>query len=177
MTITTTKYLTAGCGANPPRYCPDDSVTREQAAVFIEKAMGVFTPLWPMSQRFNDVGEERFGYPFIDDFAARGFTTGCGSNPPLYCPNDLVTREQMALFLEKAVGRNNPPDPYVQRFVDVDPGAWSYKWIDSFVSHAMDRGIMDVIERGCNSDGVHYCPTQPVTRGEMAAFLAIAFRW
>jgi hypothetical protein len=33
----------------------------------------------------------------------------------------------------------------------------------------------DVLKMGCNADGLHFCPSQPLTRGEMAAWLVIAF--
>jgi len=39
--------ITAGCGTNPLRYCPDSTVTRAQMAVFVEKAMrgtGTWSP-------------------------------------------------------------------------------------------------------------------------------------
>ena len=32
--------ITAGCGASPPRYCPDADVTRAQMAIFIVRAFG-----------------------------------------------------------------------------------------------------------------------------------------
>ena len=41
----------------------------------------------------------------IDCLATAGVTKGC--NPPAndrYCPNDKVTREQMAAFLHRALG-------------------------------------------------------------------------
>jgi len=30
--------------------------------------------------------------------------TGCSTNPPRYCPQDPVTREQMAVFLSVTFG-------------------------------------------------------------------------
>ncbi len=96
--------ITKGC--NPPtndRYCPDDPVTRGQMAAFLVRALGLT----------DDGG----GNSFVDDngsvfeadiarLAAAGITKGC--NPPVndrFCPNDTVTRAQMAAFLHRA-------DPY-----------------------------------------------------------------
>ena len=49
----------------------------------------------------------------INAIADAGITKGC--NPPdndQYCPNDLVTREQMACFLARTAGLGgNPPSP------------------------------------------------------------------
>jgi hypothetical protein len=37
--------------------------------------------------------------PFIEQLAAEGITAGCSVSPPLYCPDDPVTRAQMAILL------------------------------------------------------------------------------
>jgi hypothetical protein len=36
--------ITSGCATNPPRYCPDASLTRRQMAVFLSKALGLHWP-------------------------------------------------------------------------------------------------------------------------------------
>jgi hypothetical protein len=41
-------------------------------------------------------------YNFIDRMAVLNITSGCSVSPPLYCPGNSVTREQMAAFLVKA---------------------------------------------------------------------------
>jgi len=165
--------ITSGCTATT--YCPDGQVTRDQMAVFIEKALGVTSPLTPTSQRFIDVPPSQWAYAFISDFSTRNITAGCTANS--YCPGGQVTREQMAIFLERARGRTNPGFPSSQRFVDVPPSQWSYAFVDSFVANNSSRGILNVIKLGCNADGLHFCPGQPLTRGEMAAWLVIAFGW
>jgi hypothetical protein len=74
-------------------------------AVFIETALGVGTPPSCSEIVFDDVNAETVGAAFcgfIEDFATRGITGGCSLNPPLFCPNDPVTRAQMAVFLSTA---------------------------------------------------------------------------
>jgi hypothetical protein len=39
---------------------------------------------------------------FIEQFYRDGITTGCGSNPLIYCPNNNVTRAEMAVFIVRA---------------------------------------------------------------------------
>jgi len=163
--------ITSGCGGG--KYCPNDVVPRDQMAVFIERAIGVFTPPPPGGQVFSDVPPNFWSYSFIQDFSKRGITAGCSAST--YCPGGLVSREEMATFMERAMGRSNPSPPTSQRFVDVDPSRWSYGMVDSFVSHATTGGIMNQIKSNCNSDGLHFCPGQPLTRAEMAAWLVIAF--
>lgn len=163
--------VTVGCTS--ATYCPDSSVTRDQMAVFIERVLGAFNPPAPSGQRFVDVPPSHWAYAFIEDFATRGITVGCTLST--YCPGTAVTRDQMAVFMERAVGRPNPPFPSSQRFVDVPTNYWAYAHIESFVANGLSGGITDVIKRDCNADGLHFCPGQPLTRAEMAAWLVIAF--
>ncbi len=96
--------ITKGC--NPPandRFCPDGLVTRGEIAAFLVRGLGLT----------DDGGGDLFvdddGSVFehqIDRLASAGITRGCGSNdsPPEFCPNDLVTRAQLAAFLHRALG-------------------------------------------------------------------------
>lgn len=93
--------VTKGC--NPPvndQFCPDASVTRGQMAAFLVRALS----LSEVGPGFADTG----GHVFAGDIsrlAAAGITKGC--NPPSntrFCPDDVVTRGQMAAFLRRALG-------------------------------------------------------------------------
>jgi hypothetical protein len=95
------RQITLGCSGNPPRYCPGDTVSREQMAAFLIRARGEFNPPTPPNQRFNDVPPDNPFYKFIDRMAVLGITQGCSGNPPLYCPSATVTRSQMAAFLAR----------------------------------------------------------------------------
>ncbi len=53
---------------------------------------------------FNDVPDNDPGYQYIEALAAAGITGGCGGGN--YCPDNPVTRRQMAIFLSKALGLN-----------------------------------------------------------------------
>jgi hypothetical protein len=94
------RQITSGCGGG--NYCPASSVTREQMAAFIIKGVGEFMPPTPPMQRFDDVPPSNPFYNFIDRMAVLNITAGCSASPPLYCPANSVTREQMAAFLVKA---------------------------------------------------------------------------
>ncbi|MGE5156463.1 MAG: S-layer homology domain-containing protein, partial [Betaproteobacteria bacterium] len=93
------KGITAGCGTNPLRYCPNDPVLREQMAVFIDVAAGFAPPPSCTDQRFDDVPCSSPYAPFINDIANRGITAGCSTNPPLFCPSEPTTRAQEAVFV------------------------------------------------------------------------------
>lgn len=155
--------ITLGCGGG--NFCPHMNVTREQMAIFIERALGVFAPPVPGVQSFDDVPTGLMGYPFIEDFAQRGITLGCSTSPPLYCPAATVTREQMAIFVMRALGIFDPPAPAFQSFQDVPMRSYAHRFIEAFYA----RGIT----AGCSAG--FYCPGSSVTRGQMAVFLVRAF--
>ncbi len=108
-----TAGITLGC--NPPsndRFCPIDVVTRGQMAAFLVRAFG-----YPAGSagRFVDTGTSVFERD-IEALAGAEITLGC--NPPdndRFCPDDPVSRAQMATFLTRALGldpvRPEPTDP------------------------------------------------------------------
>ncbi|MEP7274369.1 MAG: S-layer homology domain-containing protein, partial [Acidobacteriota bacterium] len=96
--------ITLGCDTNGPLYCPTGNVTREQMAAFIIRALGQFNPPTPPQQRFTDVPPSNPFYAFIDQMAVLGITLGCDAQGTLYCPGNVVTREQMSAFLVRAFG-------------------------------------------------------------------------
>ncbi|MFN2303523.1 MAG: S-layer homology domain-containing protein, partial [Anaerolineales bacterium] len=52
-------------------------------------------------QTFADVPESYWAYPWIEALFQAGITEGCEKNPLKFCPDDLVTRAQMAIFLKR----------------------------------------------------------------------------
>ena len=93
--------ITGGCTAT--NFCPDAPVTRAQMAVFIETALEN-SPDTCTGTRFNDVTAVSVGPAFcgfIERLAADGITGGCTTDD-FFCPNDPVTRAQMAVFIVTA---------------------------------------------------------------------------
>lgn len=94
---------TQGCQKVPPKYCPENSVTRAEVAIFLLRAKYKDPsyqpdPLNPgENSGFNDVAKNDFAAAWIKKLADEGITKGCGNGK--YCPNDPVTREEMAVFL------------------------------------------------------------------------------
>ena len=89
-------------GCDPPdndRYCPGEEVTRGQMAAFLVRALD----LPPGDTTFTDTGDSVFAAD-IAALADAGITKGC--NPPTndqYCPDEHVTRGQMAALLFRAL--------------------------------------------------------------------------
>jgi ELWxxDGT repeat protein len=151
--------VTGGCGGGS--FCPGAYVNRAQMAVFVLTARGTAPPP-ATGTRFNDVPPGYWAGPWIEELAREGVVGGCAAN--LYCPNNLLTRAEMAVLLTLARGENPPPATGT-RFADVPAGYWAARFIEQLAA--------DGITGGCG--GGNYCPGQPITRGEMAVFLATAF--
>jgi hypothetical protein len=60
----------------------------------------------PGTATFNDVPTSHPQFQFIEALAKSGITAGCGLGN--YCPNNPLTRGQMAVFLAKALGLYTP---------------------------------------------------------------------
>ena len=143
--------ITTGCKRNPPLYCPDDEVTRAQMATFLDRALG----LPGTSEDFFTDDENSSHERAINRIAAAGITTGCGGRK--YCPNDPVTRAQMATFLDRALDLDRTSEDF---FTDDE---------DSSHERAINRLAASGITTGCAA--TRFCPNKIVTRGQMAAFL------
>ena len=60
----------------------------------------------PATATFLDVPTNHVFFQYVEALAASGLTAGCA--PDFYCPNDAVTRGQMAVFLSRALGLHFP---------------------------------------------------------------------
>jgi hypothetical protein len=90
--------VTGGCGGGS--YCPSDSVTRAQMAVFLLKtSQGSSYMPPPATGIFGDVPVGSFAADFIEDLYNRNITGGCQASPLMFCPGNAVLRQQMATFL------------------------------------------------------------------------------
>jgi parallel beta-helix repeat protein len=89
--------ITGGCGGG--NYCPNNSVTRSQMAIFLLRAKygSSHTPPAATGTVFADIPSTAFAASWIEQLAGEGITGGCGGGN--YCPDNPVTRAQMAIFL------------------------------------------------------------------------------
>ncbi len=94
--------ITAGCG--PTTYCPQAPVTRAQMAAFVLRARcgSSYVPNMPASQTFSDVALTHPLVRYIQKLYTLGITGGCASGPLRYCPDQAVTRGEMAVFIERS---------------------------------------------------------------------------
>jgi lysophospholipase L1-like esterase len=156
--------ITSGCGNG--NYCPKNQVKRAEMAVFLERGMQLrgFNPGPGTGIVFSDVPASYWAGGWIERLADDGITAGCGGGN--YCPENNVTREQMAVFLLRAKhGSNYKPPAPSGLFNDVVLSHWSAGWIEQLA--------VEGITGGCGND--NYCPKDPVTRDQMAVFLVKTF--
>jgi hypothetical protein len=159
--------VTAGCGAGDT-FCPADTVTRQQMAVFLLKARegAGYTPPACTVQVFTDVPCASPFAPWINELSERGVTAGCGDGTA-FCPADPTNRQQMAVFLLKTEEGSGyvPPACVTPTFDDVPCASPFAAWIEELVARE--------VTAGCG--GASYCPGNPVARQQMAVFLVKTF--
>ncbi|MFP5288765.1 MAG: S-layer homology domain-containing protein, partial [Thermoanaerobaculia bacterium] len=157
--------VTTGCGN--ARYCPDGQVSRSEMAVFLLRAIhgSDYTPPAATGGVFSDVPAGFWAAPWIEELAEEGYTAGCGGGR--YCPEQSVSRAEMAVFLLRAEHglAFTPPPASGTVFGDVPASFWAASWIERLAAEG--------ITTGCGNG--NYCPANPVTRAEMAVFLTRAF--
>ena len=130
-------------GCNPPdndRFCPDREMIRGEMAAMLVRAFDY--PPGGHDQFTDDAG-----HTFEDDInrlAAAGITKGC--NPPVndeFCPDETITRAEMATFLARALNLEpmlppaRPHEPVIvepRHIWDARPAK-----LDLMTTHTIDR--------------------------------------
>ena len=169
--------ITTGCGNND--FCPYDSVTREEMAAFIVRALEGEPPATYCSagSPFSDVASDSTWCKYVKRLYELGITIGCGSGN--FCPDTAVSRDQMAAFLIRAFYGEDftctggvagaavacaTTTPY---FNDV-PSVTADQFFP-YIQKLYELGITV----GCGNN--NYCPAESVSREYMAVFLDRAF--
>lgn len=117
---------------------------------------------------FVDVPADHVHGQAIAALAARGWIDGTECDTSRFCPDEPFERWVMAVWLIRAAGEDDDLESVSSRFVDVSSNVW---W-SPHVHHLAERDIT----RGCG-DGTRFCPTESVTRAQLASFLVRAFQW
>ena len=146
--------FTLGCGGT--EFCPEQDLSRAQMATLLTNAFDL-NPI--QGDVFTDVSGVH--EPNINAVANAGISSGCSADGTMFCPDDPVSRGQMATFLANAFGLS---ESSANAFVDDD---------NSVHEGNIDAIAIEGITSGCL--GNQYCPLAPVKRGQLAAFLHRGF--
>jgi PKD repeat protein len=154
-------------------YHPEYPVTRDQMAVYISRALvspsgdaAIPDPVPPPS--FSDVSPTHWAYKHIEYAVSQNVVKGYDDGT--YQPGLTVDRGQMAVYVARAMvapgGDAAIPDPVPPAtFPDVPDTFWAYKQVEYCVGQGVVKGY---------DDGT-YRPANPVTRDQMAVYVARAF--
>ncbi|HEX4440831.1 MAG TPA: right-handed parallel beta-helix repeat-containing protein [Thermoanaerobaculia bacterium] len=132
------------------------------ACTVTESAGGCLSPVAATSIQvdFLDIPPANAFHSYIIAVARNGVTAGCGGGN--YCGTSPITRAQMAVFLLKAEHGSSYTPPVCQgAFADVPCPSTFANWIEQLAAEG--------VTGGCG--GGNYCPTNGVTRSQMAVFL------
>ncbi len=146
-------------------------------ASFQEKLVDGGRKTWTVhvGESFADVPQTYLFYRRVETVLHHGIAAGCSATQ--YCPDDKVRRDQMGLFLGRAIAEGGANIPVsgmvggnayncvaggVSLFTDVAPTDSTCRAIHYIASQN--------VTGGCG--GNLYCPAQNVTRAEMGIFVA-----
>jgi PKD repeat protein len=151
-------------------YQPETTVTRDQMAVFIARALAggdSDVPAGPATATFSDVPTDYWAFNYVEYAVSQGVVLGYPDGT--YKPTEPVTRDQMAVFIARAIAGGDSGVPAftgTPSFSDVDASNWALNYVEYAVSQGVVLGY---------PDGT-YRPGDSVTRDQMAVFVARAFK-
>ena len=90
--------IVSGMSAN--QFAPERSVTRAEFAALLVRALDI-KPSVQLMGRFNDVPADKWYFSTVNTAASAGLISGYSNS--VFGPDDLVTREQMAIMISKAL--------------------------------------------------------------------------
>jgi peptide/nickel transport system substrate-binding protein len=167
----------SGCSSEPAQYCPDEMMTRAEMAVFIERGIhgADFMAPSPADQIFSDVALAEWYAKWATGLWNDEFTDGCGIEPLVFCPLQVHTRAESAVYFERLLNGKDfiPPTPFDAHFVDVGVGsdeAWYSKWVYA----AFEDNLIQDCEDDANRSDNRFRPEDGLTRAEAACIMAKA---
>jgi hypothetical protein len=160
----------AGCSTDPPLYCPEDTMTRGESAVFVERGLwgGEYLPPDPIDPIFADVPLAEWYAKWATALWEDGYTAGCGMDPLIFCPlRQHTIAEGCVFFLRMMHGADYEPPAPQGLFQDVALGTWYAKWVEQ----AYNDGILLPCE---TEPTLRACPLDPLDRATGAYMMVQA---
>jgi hypothetical protein len=160
---TSTYDIMIGFGGSPPAFGPSNTMLRRQAATSLTQLAG-FDATPPATATFADVPTSDPQFGVIEAMWREGLTSGCSliGGVRKYCPDDPVTRGQIAVFLSRAFGITQTGGG--QSFADVPTSHMYYSFIQALASSGLAEP--------CPGQPGNFCPDAAIARGDAAAMLS-----
>lgn len=146
----------ATTGCTETLFCPDDGLTRAELAYFVASVLH----LPPGPNAFVDDA----GYQYeaaIDAVAAADLHVACDPSAGRFCPDEVVSRGEIAAWVARAYDLPAGPNA----FVDDDGSPY-----EGFIDALAAAGVTS----GCSVQEQKYCPDLAVSRGLAATLLHLA---
>ncbi|MCA9668501.1 MAG: S-layer homology domain-containing protein [Myxococcales bacterium] len=151
------KGIMSGCGNN--KFCPDDPLTRAQAAVTLVVARYGQSFSYNQTPYFADVPATHWAFKYIQKLRELSITQGCGGSN--YCPDVATTRAQGAVFLMRLVHGSSFSYNQTPYFSDVPSSHSAF----SYIQKARETNVT----LGCSA--TTYCPDNDMLRAHWATML------
>jgi hypothetical protein len=159
----------AGCSQDPLLYCPEQTMTRAESAVFVARGIrgAEHIPPQPAQQIFADLPLESWAAKWAAQLWEDGYTAGCGTDPLIFCPWRGLTRtEGSVYFLRMMHGKDYQPSPARGLFADVPlNGWWGARWAEAAY-------LAGLIPACAETPELRFCPEDPLPRG-LAAYMMV----
>jgi hypothetical protein len=138
-------------------------------AVFVSRALAggdSLVPTGPLTATFSDVPTAYWAFKYVEYAVDNGVVAGYEDGT--YRPDDTVTRDQMAVFVARAMVGGDayvPTGPETAFFPDVPTDHWAFKYVEYIRGEGVTGGY---------DDGT-YRPLVVVDRAQMAVYVQRAF--
>jgi hypothetical protein len=163
-------------GYDDGTYRPESSVTRDQMAVFISRALAggdTSVPAFTGTPSFSDVDASNWALKYVQYAMSKGVVKGYSDGT--YKPTDQVDRGQMSVFIARAIATPadgadlvNYTPPATATFPDVATTFWAYKYVEYIAQPSID------VTMGYPDGDYH--PEYVCTRDQMAVYVTRAFK-
>ena len=151
-------------GCRPAFFCPERVVRRSQMAAFLFRAAQLADPAPPGGSpaALTDVAEGAWYRPYAEWAVARGAMAAPDGR---FHPDGPVSRADAALMLAAVFDEVAVPEARLNFFYDMGDEPEE-------TVRAAETLFRMGITSGCSAFPRRFCPSRPVTRGQMASLLA-----
>ena len=162
-------------GCNPGLLCPNEPISRWEAAVWILRFLEGRGPdaSTATENRFADVTSDYWWAGYVERLADLGIINGCSNEPKLFCPDEPIKRSQMATMIMRTLQVSHAL--YMESVTSPSP-----EFID-MTDHPAATDVIRLfstgIVKGCSVDPLRFCPKKHLSRAQMALFLYRAYQF